>query len=101
MGIDKVGIDKVGINLTLYCLLATMGIGEVERGDRAREGGKRGKRRGESTTLFSLTYTTLFCGADVDECSEDDTLCKEGTYCFNTPGSYKCYSEICLTSSAM
>ena len=50
----------------------------------------------ESITLFSLMYTTLFCGADVDECIEDDTLCKEGTYCFNTPGSYKCYSELCL-----
>ncbi|XP_065910736.1 cysteine-rich with EGF-like domain protein 2 isoform X2 [Dysidea avara] len=28
---------------------------------------------------------------DKDECSESDTeLCKEGTYCENVPGSYKC-----------
>ena len=28
---------------------------------------------------------------DKDECNESSTpLCKEGTYCDNTPGSYKC-----------
>ena len=37
---------------TLHCLL---GIGEVERGDRGREGGKRGK----SITLFSLMYMSI------------------------------------------
>ena len=37
---------------TLHCLL---GIGEVERGDRGRKGGKRGK----SITLFSLMYMSI------------------------------------------
>ena len=27
---------------------------------------------------------------DKNECTEDGSMCKEGTYCFNTPGSYKC-----------
>ena len=44
----------------------------------------------------SLLYLYLcarychFC-ADIDECKIDgDTRCKEGTYCFNTPGSFTC-----------
>ena len=27
---------------------------------------------------------------DIDECKADDSLCREGTYCENTQGSYTC-----------
>ena len=34
---------------------------------------------------------------DKDECSESDTeLCKEGTYCENVPGSYKCQGDVMM-----
>jgi len=35
---------------------------------------------------------------DKNECSESDTpLCGDGTYCDNTPGSYKCQGELVLS----
>ena len=35
---------------------------------------------------------------DKDECDESDTaLCKEGTYCENVPGSYKCQGELVMS----
>lgn len=35
---------------------------------------------------------------DKDECSEEESLCEEGRYCLNTPGSYRCNGESSVTS---
>ena len=35
-----------------------------------------------------------FLAADIDECDDEVAECKDGTYCDNTPGSYKCKGEI-------
>lgn len=36
-------------------------------------------------------HRVYVCHSDKDECNETTTpLCKEGTYCDNIPGSYKC-----------
>lgn len=31
--------------------------------------------------------------SDINECKEEEDLCKEETYCQNTPGSYECKCE--------
>lgn len=69
-------------------------VGEVKWRGVVSEGGEREER------VFSDVNNLVLLCSDVDECSEDDTLCKEGTYCFNTPGNYKCYGKLSSTSSA-
>ena len=39
-------------------------------------------------------FMYTFLAADIDECDDEVAECKDGTYCDNTPGSYKCKGEI-------
>ena len=49
---------------------------------------KEGKERFDEGFNESLSL-----GLDVDECGENSTICENGKFCDNTPGSYACLGK--------
>ena len=41
--------------------------------------------------IYSINDLELI---DTDECKGDESICKDGTYCLNTPGDYRCQGEL-------
>ena len=40
----------------------------------------------------------LLLFSDINECEKNPNVCSQGSYCFNTHGSYICIPQICPDS---
>ena len=44
--------------------------------------------------IFVKIMSSIKYVSDVDECTENSTICESGKFCDNTPGSYACRGTV-------